>query len=149
MTSLRLPPAAMALAAVTGFAFAAPAVAQPAWGAQGWGPPPHARGAPPPHVRDLPPHRFRGSVEMQLERQFRALIQRYEFALRSGRLTRSEAQRIDRRLREIDRLGQRYARGGFNRSQADRIARLIRETEIELQFAARQPGWRDAGWSWR
>jgi hypothetical protein len=90
-------------------------------------------------------------TELRLEREFRQLAFDYERALRSGRLDRREADRIGRRLAEIDRLGSRYARNGFNRGERQRIERLLRETRGELHHAMRNGNWRDARWSggWR
>jgi hypothetical protein len=89
-------------------------------------------------------------TEVRLEREFRELAWAYDRALRQGRLDRRDAARIGQRLAEIDRLGSRYARNGFNRGERQRIERLLRETRAELRYAVRDTGWRDARWGgWR
>jgi hypothetical protein len=90
--------------------------------------------------------RFRGSTEARLNQEFRQLSWEYDRALRSGRIDRREAQRIERRLHEIDRLGSRYARNGFNRGERQRIERLLREARGEIRFAVQDRGWREADW---
>lgn len=94
--------------------------------------------------------RGRGSTEQRLGQEFRQIGWDYSRALRSGRIDRREAQRIEQRLDEIDRLGSRYARNGFNRGERQRIERLLREARGEIQFAAQDRGWREAdyrrGW---
>lgn len=90
--------------------------------------------------------RSRGSTEQRLSGEFRQLSWEYDRALRSGRIDRREAQRIERRLDEIDRLGRRYARDGFNRGERQRIERLLREARGEIRFALQDRGWREADW---
>jgi hypothetical protein len=90
--------------------------------------------------------RFRGSTEQRLNQEYRQIGWEYERALRSGRIERREAERIERRLDEIDRLGRRYARDGFNRGERQRIERLLRETRGEIHFAMQDRGWREADW---
>lgn len=90
--------------------------------------------------------RFRGSTEQRLSAEFRQVGWEYNRALRSGRIDRREAARIERRLDEIDRLGRRYARDGFNRGERQRIERLLREARGEIHFAMQDRGWREADW---
>ncbi len=93
------------------------------------------------------------SSEARLEQDFRQLSWQFERALRFGALDRREADRIGRRLAEIDRLGSRYGRDGhFNRGERQRLERLIREARFELHQSARAPRdrrWQDAGWTYR
>jgi hypothetical protein len=94
--------------------------------------------------------RRQGSTEQRLAAEFRQIGWEYDRALRAGRIDGREAERIERRLDEIDRLGSRYARNGFNRGERQRIERLLREARGEIQLAARDRGWREAdyrrGW---
>jgi hypothetical protein len=90
--------------------------------------------------------RYRGSTEARLSAEFRQIGWDYHRALRAGRIDRREAERIEQRLDEIDRLGSRYARDGFNRGERQRIERLLREARGEIQFAAADRGWREADW---
>lgn len=90
--------------------------------------------------------RFRGSTEQRLNQEFRQVSWEYNRALRSGRIDRREAQRIERRLDEIDRLGRRYARDGFNRGERQRMERLLREARVEIHYAMQDRGWREADW---
>lgn len=94
--------------------------------------------------------RFRGSTEQRLSQEFRQIGWEYSRALRAGRIDGREAERIERRLDEIDRLGSRYARDGFNRGERQRMERLLREARGEIQLASRDRGWREAdyrrGW---
>jgi hypothetical protein len=90
--------------------------------------------------------RFRGSTEARLNHEFRQVSWDYNRALRSGRIDRREAQRIERRLNEIDRLGRRYARDGFNRGERQRMERLLREARSEIHWASADRGWREADW---
>jgi hypothetical protein len=94
--------------------------------------------------------RFRGSTTERLSAEFRQVGWEYQRALRSGRIDRGEARRIEGRLDEIDRLGSRYARDGFNRGERQRIERLLREARGEIRYAVQDRGWREAdyrgGW---
>ncbi len=90
--------------------------------------------------------RYRGSTEQRLSAEFRQVGWEYRRALRSGRIDGREARRIEGRLDEIDRLGRRYARDGFNRGERQRIERLLREARGEIQFALQDRGWREADW---
>ncbi len=90
--------------------------------------------------------RFRGSTEQRLNAEFRQIGWAYDRALRAGRIDRRAAQRIEARLDEIDRLGQRYARNGFNRGERQRIERLLREARGAIDFAQQDRGWREADW---
>lgn len=93
------------------------------------------------------------ATEVRIEQEFRQLAQQYNRALRAGALDRREADRIGRRVAEIDRLGTRYARDGrFNRGERQRLERLIREARFDLQQSARAPRgrqWQDARWRQR
>jgi hypothetical protein len=94
--------------------------------------------------------RWQGSTEQRLSAEFREVGRDYRRALRSGRIDGREARRIEARLDEIDRLGSRYARDGFNRGERQRIERLLREARGEIRFATADRGWREAeyrrGW---
>jgi hypothetical protein len=94
--------------------------------------------------------RYRGSTGQRLNLDFRQVGWEYDRALRSGRIDGRAARRIEQRLAEIDRLGSRYARDGFNRGERQRIERLLREARGEIQLAVRDRGWRAAdyrrGW---
>ncbi len=90
--------------------------------------------------------RFRGSTEQRLLAEFRQIGRAYDRALRAGRIDRREAQRIEGRLDAIDRLGQRYARNGFNRGERQRIERLLGEARGEIAFAQQDRGWHEADW---
>jgi hypothetical protein len=81
-----------------------------------------------------------------LSGEFRQVSWEYSRALRSGRIDGREASRIERRLDEIDRLGSRYARDGFNRGERQRIERLLREARGEIRVAVQDRGWREADW---
>lgn len=131
-------PSLLTPAAAAALLLAAPAAADPRF--HGKGP----NGGWYGHSQRLP-------TELRLEREFRQLAFDYERALRRGQLDRREADRIGRRLAEIDRLGSRYARNGFNRGERQRIERLLRETRGELHHAMRSGNWRDARWGggWR
>ena len=83
-------------------------------------------------------------TEARLEREFRQLVWQFQRADRAGRIDRAEGRRIEARLAEIDRLGNRYARDGFNRGERQRLERLIREARQALHYAARDRNWRDA-----
>ena len=89
---------------------------------------------------------FRGSTTERLSAEFRQVSWEYNRALRSGRIDRQEARRIERRLEEIDRLGRRYARDGFNRGERQRVERLLREARSEIHWASADRGWREADW---
>lgn len=117
-------------AAAAALLLAAPAAADPRFHGGGWS----------GYSRQVP-------AEVRLERDFRQLARDYDRALRSGRLDRRDADRIGRRLAEIDRLGSRYARGGFNRGERQRIERLLGEARGELHVAMRDSRWRDASWN--
>jgi hypothetical protein len=90
--------------------------------------------------------RFRGSTEARLNQEFRQVAWDYRRAVRTGRIDGREAQRIERRLDEIDRLGRRYARDGFNRGERQRMERLLREARGEIRVAVQDRGWREADW---
>jgi hypothetical protein len=90
--------------------------------------------------------RFRGSTTERLSSEFRQVSWEYNRALRSGRIDRGEARRIEGRLDEIDRLGRRYARDGFNRGERQRMERLLREARSEIHWASADRGWREADW---
>lgn len=90
--------------------------------------------------------RYRGSTSERLSAEFRQVSWEYNRALRSGRIDRGEANRIERRLDEIDRLGRRYARDGFNRGERQRMERLLREARGEIRYAVQDRGWREADW---
>lgn len=90
--------------------------------------------------------RFRGSTSERLSAEFRQVSWEYNRALRSGRIDGQEARRIERRLEEIDRLGRRYARDGFNRGERQRVERLLREARSEIHWASADRGWREADW---
>jgi hypothetical protein len=90
--------------------------------------------------------RYRGSTTERLSSEFRQVSWEYNRALRSGRIDRGEARRIEGRLDEIDRLGRRYARDGFNRGERQRVERLLREARGEIRFAMQDRGWREADW---
>ncbi len=136
MKGLLAPVAAAAAAALV---LAAPATADPRFPGGGW-----QGGGWYAHNQNVP-------AELRLHREFQQLAWAYERALRQGRLDRRDAARIGQRLAEIDRLGSRYARNGFNRGERQRIERLLREARGELHHAMRHSGWRDARWGggWR
>jgi hypothetical protein len=82
-------------------------------------------------------YRDRNDLDTRFDLRIQQLDNRVDAGVRAGTINRREAWRLRQQLRQIDRLEDRYARGGFTRSERMDLQQRIRSLRAEVRVADR------------
>ncbi len=104
-----------------------------------------------------PGHGWEQGASQAIDQRQRAMMERIEYGVNSGRLTRHEAKDLVHDMRRIEKLEHRFeADGRLGRAEwveldrlLDKTARDLREDMHDNERRGDRPGWGGHGYAWR